>query len=599
MEQTPADRAEPAVSWRQRLASRRPRSAADALQQLALLVLAVSLGLGAVRALQAGWVPVGDEALMEMRVRDVPGHLPLLGVYSRFGWSHPGPAQLWALAVPYRALGSASAGLLVGAMVGHLLVVTASWWIARRVDRLAGAAVLLALELVLLGVPADLVRSAWNPYVALLLAGALVVVAWGTSERQPFPTVLLLPLGTLLVQAHVGNAATVAMVVLVAVALTWWGHGAPRRGPERPGGAEVERTTSRPVPWRAVAWGVGLSALLWVPAAVEQLTGDGNIAAILRDLSREEPRVGAGASIGLSTRFFGVWPAWVDQGSLLVQIAGTGRVWPVWLLVPVAAAIVAWRRGDRTMLRGLALGGAGVASTLVAAAAIKGVFYSYLVVGHRSIVAVLMAISVVALTRALDVPARRVVELGLSGAAVVAALAVGVFQWSAQNPTPAFDDAVREVTAAVRHDAGDRPVFITSSVDDPSRDVASGVLLQLERAGVSATTVRGEDWRMGAHRTSDGDGDATLQVKVVPTGQEQMLLDEGYRILVEHQPLDAADAAEVDRLVAERDAVIREGEVVGPDDPGAAARFATVQELAERIEQLRGDRISTVVGVKG
>ncbi len=586
------------MSWRQRLAQHRPRSAADALPLLALAVLAVSLGVGAVRALQAGWLPVGDEALIEMRVRDVPGHLPLLGVYSRFGWSHPGPAQLWALAVPYRLLGSASAGLLAGALVGHLVVVSVSWWIARRIDRLAGAAVLLALELVLLGVPADLVRSAWNPYVALLMSGAFVIVAWAVTERHAAPTVLLLPLGTLLVQGHVGNAALVGMVVVATAALTWWGHGTPHRRPAWSGGAVVDGSTERPVPWRAVAWGIGLAALMWVPAVVEQLSGDGNVSAILRDLSRDEPRVGAGAAIGLGSRFFGPWPAWTDQGSLLLQIAETGRVVPVWLVVPVAAAFVAWRRGDRTMLRGLARAATGVASTVGAAAAIKGVFFSYLVVGHRSIVAVCLAISVVALARALDGPARRAGELGLGGVAVAAAVAIGVVQWSAQNPAPEFDGAVRAATAAVRGEAGDRAVFVTSSGDDPSRDVASGLLLQLERAGVPATTVRDEDWRMGAHRTSDGAGDR-VQVKVVPTGQEQVLLDEGYRLLLEYQPLDAADAAEVDRLVAERDALIREGEAAGPDDPGAAARFATVQELAERIDQLRGDRVSTVVGVKG
>jgi hypothetical protein len=565
-----------------------PASMADRLQALAFAVLAVALGVGAVRALQAGWMPVGDEALIEMKVRDVPAHLPLLGVYSRFGWSHPGPAQFLALAVPYRLLGSASAALLAGALAGHLLALAAAWWTTRRIDRLAGVVVLVALELVLLGTPADLARSAWNPYVALLLAGLMVLVAWGASERQPFATVLLLPLGSLLVQAHVGNVPLVVLTVLAAAPLAWWTHrSSPDDTPEG----------DRPVPWRAAAWGLGLAVLMWVPAVVEQLrSDDGNLARILSDLGRDEPRIGLGAAAGLSSRFFGPLPAWIDQRSLVLQIAETGWVVPVWLLVPLAAFVVAWRRGDRTYERGLVIGAAGVVSTAVAAASIKGVFFSYLTVGHRSIVAVVMAMSIAALARTLT-PSRRVqVEVAMGAAAVVAAVAIGVFQWSARNPSQPFDATVRAVTAAVEQQAGGDPVFITSTDDDPSRDVASGLLLQLERAGVPATTVRGEDWRMGAHRTSDGAG--SLQVKVVPVGQEQVLADEGYRVLVEYQPLSPGEVAELDRLVAARDAAIAQGEQAGPDDPDAAARFATVQELAAQIDELRGDRISTVVGVR-
>jgi hypothetical protein len=403
----------------------------------------------------------------------------------------------------------------------------------------------------------------------------------------------------------VGNVPLVAMTVLAALPLTWWTHrAAADETGARPlaAGAAASGDAAdgdRPVPWRAAAWGVGLAALMWLPAVIEQISADdGNLGRILSDLGRDEPRMGLGAAAGLSSRFFGPLPAWIDQRSLVLQIAETGWVAPIWLVVPVVAFVVAWRRGDRTYLRGLAIGAAGVASTAVAAAAIKGVVFSYLVVGHRSIVAVVMAMSIAALARALPAPRRVQIVLALGAVAIVAAVAIGVFQWSARNPSQPFDATVRAVTEAVEQEAGGDPVFITSTDDDPSRDVASGLLLQLERAGVPATTVRGEDWRMGAHRTSDGGRDGVLEVKVVPVGQEQVLADEGYRVLLEYQPLDPDEVAELDRLVAARDAAIAQGEQAGPDDPDAAARFATVQELAAQIDALRGDRISTVVGVR-
>jgi len=391
------------------------------------------------------------------------------------------------------------------------------------------------------------------------------------------------------VQAHVGNVPLVALTVLLALPLTWWTHRS----------ADPTVSPVPPVPWRAAAWSVGLAALMWLPAIVEQIrSDDGNLGRILSDLGRDEPRIGLGAAAGLSSRFFGPLPAWIDQRSLVLQIAETGWVVPIWLLLPLAAFVVAWRRGDRTYVRGLVIGAAGLVSTAVAAASIKGIFFSYLTVGHRSIVAVVMAISIAALARTLSPPRRARAELAVGAVAVAAAVAIGVFQWSARTPSQPFAATVRTVTEAVEQEADGDPVFITSTDDDPSRDVASGMLLQLERAGVPATTVRGEDWRMGAHRTSDGAGDGVLAVKVVPVGQEQVLVDEGYRVLVEYQPLDPAEVAELERLVAARNAAIAQGEAAGPDDPDAAARFATVQELAAQIDELRGDRISTVVGVR-
>jgi hypothetical protein len=576
---------------------------ADRFQLLALVVVAVGLTVGAVRALQAGWVPVGDEALIEMRVRDVPGHLPLLGVYSRFGWSHPGPAQLLALAVPYRLLGSSSAALLVGALAGHLVTVAATWWIARRIDRLLGAVVLVAWGLVLLGVPADLVRSAWNPYVALLLAGALVVVAWGTVEGIALAAVLWLPVGTFLVQAHVGNAPLVGLISVVTLVLLggrWWVSRRARDDGVDDEGVDGAGAVSRqdPTPWRPLALGAALAALMWLPAVVDQLTAErGNLGRIVGDLSRDEPRVGVGDALGFVSRSFSWRPDWTDQGSLLLQIAETAFTWPVWLLLPLGAALVGWRRRDLVMLRGLALAAVGVASSVLAAAAVKGIFFSYLMVANRSLVAVLVAVSLTTIVRASGAAVRRVAVLATSAVAVLVMAGVGIAQWSADNPSQPFDPTVRAVAAAVQDERTDgEAVFVTATADDPSRDVASGLLLQLERDGVPATTVRDEDWRMGAHRT--GDGAAALQVKVAPTGQEQLLLDEGYTIAFEYQPLSAAEVAEVERLVGEREDLIAEGQAAGPDDPGAAARFAQVQSLAERIDEVRDGRLPALVGVR-
>jgi hypothetical protein len=138
----------------------RSRPPDDALAAAAVALLAVGAVVGAVQVWRTGWTPSADQAFIEFRVRDVPGDPPLLGVFSRYGWSHPGPALFYLLAVPYRLAGGASESLAAAALAAQVLVVAVTAFLARRLDRLAGITVLVALQIVLLTAGAA-VR--WSP----------------------------------------------------------------------------------------------------------------------------------------------------------------------------------------------------------------------------------------------------------------------------------------------------------------------------------------------------------------------------------------------------------------------------------------------------
>ena len=74
------------------------------------------------------WFPVSDLAIFDMSVRDVwTAHPPLTGLWSRPGWSHPGPLAYWLVALFSGPLGSPA--------VGHAGRRRAR---RRRRDRLAG-----------------------------------------------------------------------------------------------------------------------------------------------------------------------------------------------------------------------------------------------------------------------------------------------------------------------------------------------------------------------------------------------------------------------------------------------------------------------------
>src|SRR5689334_2705117 len=76
--------------------------------------------------------PVSDLAVTETyTILASQGRL-LVGPYSRFSWHHPGPLYFYLLAAFYKALGSRTVGLEVGALVINLCSMTAAMLIAFR-----------------------------------------------------------------------------------------------------------------------------------------------------------------------------------------------------------------------------------------------------------------------------------------------------------------------------------------------------------------------------------------------------------------------------------------------------------------------------------
>src|SRR6476469_5468268 len=72
----------------------RERRAGRLLAAVVLAPLVAYLVWALVTTIHSG----GDVALTEISVRDVGGaHTPLFGVYSRYGWHHPGPLLFYAL----------------------------------------------------------------------------------------------------------------------------------------------------------------------------------------------------------------------------------------------------------------------------------------------------------------------------------------------------------------------------------------------------------------------------------------------------------------------------------------------------------------------
>src|SRR5262245_20824350 len=75
------------------------------LVRAALVLTLLPLAVGAITrfvSVRPGYLPTADRAVIEMQVRDVGHHELLTGLYSRDGWSHPGPMFAYLAAPVYR-----------------------------------------------------------------------------------------------------------------------------------------------------------------------------------------------------------------------------------------------------------------------------------------------------------------------------------------------------------------------------------------------------------------------------------------------------------------------------------------------------------------
>ncbi|MDQ3145900.1 MAG: hypothetical protein M3R01_03015, partial [Actinomycetota bacterium] len=174
------------------------------LALLAATVAVLPLVVGMVRVLVDGQFALhGDDALIELRVRDVGSHTPLVGSYQRFGWNHPGPLLFYLLAAPYRLLGSDFSGLQVGALAVNALSVVGIGFVAQRrggLPLLLWSLALVALLVHAIG-PVDL-SDPWEPDVSVLPVTLLVFLAWDVASGRVWALPVVAAVASLLVQAY-------------------------------------------------------------------------------------------------------------------------------------------------------------------------------------------------------------------------------------------------------------------------------------------------------------------------------------------------------------------------------------------------------------
>jgi hypothetical protein len=384
----PGDRTRSEAADRGGRAAGSPEPAGRGAGRLALALVLVPFAVSAV-ALLAGtgrsYISVADQALIEMHTRDIGSHTPLVGLYSRGEWSHPGPLLFFVLAPFYWLTGGHAIGLSLGALAINGASVAGMAAIARR--RGGTALLLLTLlgsALLMRTLGADFVHDPWNCFVTTLPYGLLIFLVWSLWAGEAWALPVSLGVATFLAQTHVG-------FVLLAGPLVAWGVVGLVVAARR------ERDVRRLV--RPGLITVGVLGLLWLPPVLDIVRSrPSNLRIIAQWFTRDggDPHTLAEGWRVMSAQYTAV-PEWLTTKHAFTLSGESPYLLSAplpWLLVAVGVAgVVLWRIGrwsERTYVATLAV---AFVVGVVAVARTVGAVFDYrlrwtFVVGMLGLVAV-------------------------------------------------------------------------------------------------------------------------------------------------------------------------------------------------------------------
>lgn len=526
-----------------------------------------------------------DDALIELRVRDIGRHTPLTGSYGRFGWNHPGPMLFFVLWLPYRLLGSEFAGLQIGALFINAAAISGIAVIAfRRGGTVLAMWSLLLTSIVARSLGADQLADPWEPHITVLLLALLLFLAWDTWSGRIWALPLTAAVATLIVEASATAALVAGSLLLLAAC------GLLRRAPGDPTGRAEHRKRAA----RVGTVTVGVLAVLWTPPVVDMFTQHpGNLEKMWSFFRSSYPKLGVSDGYATVALQFDHRAPWLRGRFPLMPFVGVinvnaAPVIPVALIVLVVVTAAALRRRDEAAglaVAVLVLTAAGV----LALSRLAGELFAWIplwtdVIGMSCWVAVgwisYRALSVTTQTWLW----KALVPVLAVGVVLVAALTGSDALRSVEN-TPSLDSAVRVLSARVAPELRsiDGPMLVSSKVHQDAvfgGDAAGQevLVLALDRAGVDVVVDKNMAYRYGPQRARPGRAVAELQLR---SGRPPARSPDT-RVLAQVDPIGPATRAAHARVVAELAAYLKSRNIGLRDLRKAARHDAHLRSLLKR-----------------
>lgn len=600
---------------------------------LAVMVALVPVATAVARALRSDWIPIGDNALVEIRSRDVLSaeHFPLLGTWSSASLSagidvnHPGPL-LFQLLSPFVAILGGPAGVAVGIGVLNALAIVGCAVVGfRALGRTGSLLATLVAGALAWTLGSVLLTDPWNPHPLVLPCLLLLMLTWDVARGDLAALPWLVAVGSLCLQVHLGYAYLVPSMLVTAIAGTVvvlfhrWGSDPARRV----GDLRVVR--------RVVLRSVLVGLVLWASPIAEQLfgAGRGNLARILGSAGSEGTTVGLPLA-GRLVAAIAVLPPWWGRSSfdgtitytqygsdgttlLPVDVASAGWAGVSLLglvMILGGLAVVAWRARDLARVTVLAVAGAAVV-VAVGSLAISPIGPLGLTPHQMRWLWSIAAFTTFAVLVSLlgrGVGTRWLDRAVLASCAVVAALAVpyhlqiaGPAQFVEQLPT------ARRLSMAMASYSPAGSVRVVASDLRFTESYSTVVMSALQRDGVDLRVVEpGLVRQLGPAREADGrevaelrlaEGRAALDQR---PGAERIVLvgpltpvEIDDVLTLEGDLRSALEAGTVTVELTERGTEMVVGGVLGVDEAGMIELLATPSAL------VRSDAFATLLASGG
>jgi hypothetical protein len=518
------------------------------------------------RGLASGYQPVSDNALIELRARDVlTGDHPFLGTWSSASVSsgidvnHPGPLLFELVTIPLRLFGGA-AGIAIGVMVLHVAMVWTVGWVSHRVGgQTAAISAMTITALLVWTLGSELLYDPWQPNVLVLPFWAFMCTVWAIVAGQTALFPLACGIGSFAMQTHLGYLFIVPILLGFAAVMVW------RATPFR---HELRRPALQ---------SVGVILVLWAQPLWEQFLGPGRgnlgrvITAGTGGGDDYEPVESTRTGVALGVRILGsvlALPPWwgrpgyddsipgsqqtVTPEGLEIEAPGLTTLLPalIGLIALVGVLAAGWwaarRAGERRIVAGYATLAVAlvVATVTVIVTPIDIVGLSphkvrwLWVVGAFATLMLLMTVLVV-----LETSVRRRVVGALAAVAAVALVATLPTHVSRSGPTqfeatyPSIEAIRSQLDAHLEASSLDRVLFDADGIGF-GEPYTAPVMAELLRNGVDLVVDDSTLQRqLGPDRIADDDPldvDAVRPVVYVRVGPEALVVPDGVTRLAFH-----------------------------------------------------------------
>jgi hypothetical protein len=507
---------------------------------MAVGVALVPIVVAVARALDRGWIPMGDNAYFSIRARDVlTEHHPLLGAWSSGSGAvgvdvnNLGPLQLDLLA-PFVRLFGFGPGTAIGVAAVNCAAVTAVVLLAhRRLGALGawiGAAMATALAWTL---GSELLFEPRQHHALVLPFLALLVCLWSLldGDRAVLPATAFM--ASLLAQTHLTFAVPAMALSVIGVAgavLATWTGSASATGSWRR--------------WRrSVLVTVLLLAVCWAqPLAEELQDGQGNIGALREAAAAPSDSPGIGSGVRAVATVLappaGWWRSSFRQFDPESGLMAPGAAAAAVVSIVVAHIGLLWlarRQADRPIAAGLvtSLLALGVSAIAAGSSPIVEPFGS--VSGNlRYLWPTVVFTTVLVVAASVRLLVRSSGAVVLVGAAVVTVVAAGAsLPTSYQSPQPEADAPLIPAARALRDQLLENPPPSPVALDrgglffgEPYSYV---VLAALQEAGVDVVLGEPTDLaRFGERRRREGPVRGTVTMSFgdaarAPSGAREVL----------------------------------------------------------------------------